>query len=286
MRTSLAVWGGVLAVIVVCTAQPARAVEYRLDATVAAYRWVEDLGSIEVKESGPVLQLGGYVSGYPYISGSPSGSAAVMTLRGDLRVLVGRVEFDTYNQDLSTGALAPVTTHTTYLGITPEGSIGLRQGVESGYLEPFIGLGYRWWWRDIGGDTGYPEYYNLIYGRLGLRTEHGLGGTLKFHTTFSVDPVLWARETIDLTESAYIDSGGALVQGQRFTVENGLRPGWTVEVGIRQGMVDLTGYWQAVRLDESNSVTCYDSVDPAARRSCFQPESHQDIFGLRVGLAF
>jgi hypothetical protein len=267
-------------------ALPVWAIEYRLEGDVAAYRWVEDLESIEVKESGPVFQFGGYVSGFPYLSGSPSESAAAMTLRGDLRVLVGQVDYDGFNQDLGTGALTPTTTDTTYLGITPEASIGLRQGVESGYLEPFIGLGYRWWWRDIGGDTGYPEYYNLIYSRLGLRIEHGLSGNLKLHSTFSVDPVLWARETIDLTESAFFDSGGALVQGQRFTVENGLRPGWTIEVGLRQAKVDLTGYWQAVRLDESNSVTCYDSVDPTARRSCFQPESHQDIFGLRVGLAF
>ena len=78
------------------------AVEYRLEGSVAAYRWVEDLGSRNnVKEFGPVLQLGGYVSGFPYISGSPSASAAALTLRGDVRLLVGRVEFDTFNQGFS-----------------------------------------------------------------------------------------------------------------------------------------------------------------------------------------
>lgn len=266
--------------LIVGTVLPVWAVEYRLEGDVAAYRWVEDLGSIEVKESGPVFQFGGYVSA------APSKSAAAMTLRGDLRVLVGQVDYEGFNQDLSTGALTPATTDTTYLGITPEVSVGLRQGVESGYLEPFVGLGYRWWWRDIGGNTGYPEYYNLIYSRLGLRMEHEIAGNLKFHSTFSVDPVLWARETIDLTESAFLDSGGALVQGQRFTVKNGLRPGWTIEVGLQQARVNLTGYWQAVRIDESNSVRCYDSVNPASRRSCFQPKSQQDIFGLRVGLSF
>lgn len=275
-------------VVVSASALPAWAIEYRLQGDVAAYRWVEDLGQTEVKESGPVFQLGGYVSGFPYISGSPSESTAVMTLRGDLRLLVGRVEFETFNQDLVTGALAPLTTHSTYLGTTQEGTIGLHQGVESGYLEPFIGLGYRWWLRDIGGDTGYREYYRLLYGRVGLRTEHGLGKTTKFRTVFSVDPLLWARETIDFSDSAFNDPtfGGVLVVGQRFTVENGLRPGWTIEMGFRQAHIDVTGYWQAVRLGESDLVVGYDSAIPAARRFFRQPESHQDILGLRVGVEF
>ena len=264
------------------------AVEYRLEGSVAAYRWVEDLGSRDdVKEFGPVLQLGGYVSGFPYISGSPS--AAALTLRGDVRLLVGRVEFDTFNQDLLTGVLTPAKTHTSYIGFTQEGSVGLRQGGEGGYLEPFLGLGYRWWWRDVGSDTGYPEYYRLIYGRIGMRTEHGLSQTLKFRTTFSIDPLLWAREQIDLTDFAYLDDRFApavLVEGQRVTVRNGRRSGWTLEAGLRQGSLDVAGYWHAVRLKESNRVICYDSVQPLARRECWQPHSNQDIFGLRVGVAF
>ncbi len=261
---------------------PAWAVEYGLEGSVAEYRWVEDFGSRDPKEFGPVLQLGGY------ISGSPSVSFAPLTLRGDVRMLVGQVGYDTFEQDLITGALRPTKINTSYLGFTQEGSIGLREGIEDGYLEPFLGLGYRWWWRDIGGSGGYTEFYRLIYGRVGARTEHELGGALKFHTTFSVDPLLWAREQIDLTGSAYNDPnfGGVLVQGQRVTLKNGLHPGWTVEMGIRRDKIDLTGYWQAVRLDESNIVICYDSTIPAARQACDQPESHQDIFGLRVGFAF
>jgi hypothetical protein len=261
---------------------PAWAVEYRLDGSVAAYRWVEDFGSRSVKEFGPVLQLGGYVSG------SPSTSFLPLTLRGDVRMLVGQVGYDTFEQDLITGALRPTKIDTSYLGFTQEGAIGLREGIESGYLEPFLGLGYRWWWRNIGSSAGYTELYRLIYGRIGVRTEHGLGGALKFHTTFSLDPLLRAREQIDLTGSAFNDPnfGGVLVEGQRVTVKNGTRPGWTVEMGIRQDTIDVTGYWQAVRLAESNIVMCYDSAVPAARVLCSQPESHQDIFGLRVGVAF
>ncbi len=267
------------AVVLVVGVVPAMAMEYRLEGSVAAYHWVEDLGSLEVEETGPVLQFGGYVSGFP------STSIPALTLRGDFRLLVGQVEFDTFDQDLISGTLTPVTTDTTYLGTTQEGALGLRETFEKGFLETFVGLGYRWWWRDIGGATGYPEYYQQIYGRVGLRIEHDLGDTLKFRSTVSIDPLLWARETIDLTDIAYIDSG-SLVEGQQVTVENGLNPGWTFEIGLRQGTIDLTGYWQAVRLDVSNAVTCFDSTNPAVRQSCFQPESHQDIFGLRLGLAF
>lgn len=265
---------------------PLWAMEYRLEGSVAQYRWVEDLGISGIsdpEELGPVFQLGGYASGFP------SESLPALTLRGDVRLLVGRVQYDTYNQDLNNpGLLFPITTHTSYIGSTQEGTVGLRQGIEGGYLETFVGLGYRWWWRDLGGDTGYPEYYRVIYGRVGLRTEHGLGRTMKFRAVFSVDPMLWARETIDFSGSSFNDPafGNVPVVGQRFTVENGLRPGWTIEMGIRQTNIDVTGYWQAVRLDESDLAVGYDSSTPAARRFFRQPESRQDILGLRLGVAF
>ncbi len=258
------------------------AVEYRLEGSIAQYRWVEDFAPEDIEERGPVVQLGGYVSGFP------SAVNPALTLRGDVRMLLGRVTFETFDQDLNTGALTPVTTHTSYLGFTQEGSMGLRGATErGGHLEPFIGLGYRWWWRDIGGATGYVEYYRLIYGRIGLRTEHKLDDNSKFRMTLSIDPLLWARERIDLSRFSYIDSNSGLpLQGREVSVRNGLRPGWTIEMGLGRGNVDLTGYWHALRLAQSNDVVCFTSINPSVRGLCHQPPSFQDIFGLRLGVAF
>jgi hypothetical protein len=261
---------------------PAWAAEYRLEGSVAQYRWVEDFEPEDIEELGPVVQLGGYVSGFP------STASPGLTLRGDLRMLVGRVTFETFDQDFNTGSLTPVTTHTSYFGTTQEGSVGLRSAIKrGGYLEPFFGLGYRWWWRDIRGDTGYVEYYQQIYSRLGLRTEHKLDNNARLRMTLSVDPQLWARETIDLSRFSFVDSTSGLpIQGREVTVENGLRPGWTIEVGFGRANVDLTAYWQAVRLGESNSVVCFSSIDQTVQGSCHQPTSFQDIFGLRLGVVF
>ena len=261
----------------------ARAIEYRLEAGLAAYRWTEHLSYGTPKEQGPILVFGGYVSGFPSIA------APALTVRGDVQVFLGRVNYDTYAQNLSNPALiTPSSTHSGYVGVRYGGDVGWRFDAGRVAMEPFLGAAYRWWWRYVesdGGAQGYPEVYNTVYGRIGLRGEYALASGMALRGAASIDPLLWAQEQIDLTDFAYIDSG-SLVEGQRVTVKNGLRPGWTIEMGIRQGNLDVTGYWQAVRLDESNIVTCYDSVNPAVRRRCLQPESHQDVIGLKVGFAF
>jgi hypothetical protein len=167
-------------------------------------------------------------------------------------------------------------------------SVGLQEATKGGaYVEPFFGLGYRWWRRDISGDAGYVEYYQQIYGRLGIRTEQDLNNNVKLRMSLSVDPQLWAREQIDLSGFAFVDgSSGLRIQGQDVTLQNGLRPGWTAEIGLGFGSVDLTGYWQAVRLGESDGVVCFTSSDATVQVLCNQPESTQDILGLRLGVAF
>ncbi|MFZ5863800.1 MAG: hypothetical protein ACOYXR_13280 [Nitrospirota bacterium] len=288
MKRLIATWSFVLFAIVPAIGS-AYAIEYGLEGSAAAYRWVEDFGGLRPEEFGPVVELGGYVSGMPYRLGGSPESATSLTLRGDVRLLLGRVNYDTFETDLNTNVTTPVSTTTTYVGATYEGSVGARGVRNIGYLEPFIGLGFRWWLRDVGGASGYPEVYRQIYGRVGVRTEHALGDKLKFRSTFSVDPVLWSREEVDLSGIAFMDtdfSPAVLVEGQRFTVKNGLKPGWTVEAGIRQGQLDITGFWRAVRLGESNRVICMESAQPQARRGCLQPESDQDVFGVRFGVAF
>lgn len=280
MARGLIWWAAVLAITI--GPRVVWAVEYRLEGSIAAYRWVEDVEPLSAEESGPVLQLGGYVGNAPGPADAP------VTVRGDVRLLLGHVGFDTYNVDLSSGSTTPIHTNSTYLGLTQEGSIGYRHrgGETTGSVEPFMGLGYRWWWREIGGGSGYGEYYRLLYGRLGVRTDHPFSPTASFRMTLSIDPVLWAREKVDLSDFAYPRSGTTF-QGQRVTLKNGRRSGWTLELTLRQGNLDLTGFWQAVRLGESNHVGCFESASPlVADDECWQPESTQDLFGVRVGVSF
>jgi hypothetical protein len=43
----------------------------------------------------------------------------------------------------------PVNTDVSYVGTKAEGAIGWAIPLASSRLEPFAGLGYRWWLRDI-----------------------------------------------------------------------------------------------------------------------------------------
>lgn len=264
MRVFLAVSSLVL-VVLAWSVQPARALEYRLDAMLAAYRWVEDVAPIYPEELGPMVILGGF------LSGSPSARAPELTLRGDVRVMLGWVG---YNTALISDPATGVSTDTLYAGMVHEGSVGWRKMHGSWRVEPFAGIAYRWWLRDIqssGSVQGYPEWYHTIVGRLGLRLDQIEGAGWRLYGVVSADPMLWATEVIDLTEAT----------GEALYVENGKNVGWTLELGVRQARGDIGLFWQAVRLGESNVVAC---SFPGG--GCLQPKSDQDILGVKFGVTF
>jgi hypothetical protein len=269
MRGALAVAGGLLAVMVITT-QPAQAVEYQLDATLATYHWTEYPAQVDPppEELGPMLLLGGFVAG------SPLAAKPHFTLRGDARLMLGRVNYDTA---LISSPSTRVSTQTFYLGFTQEGSVGWRTTGPHWRVEPFLGVAYRWWVRNIESTenvSGYPEWYHTIVGRVGLRLEQVAAAPrakdaaepLRLYGVVSADPLLWSQEVVDLT-----DVGGTSV-----VLENGLRLGWTMEVGLRQGAATIGLFWQGMRFGESN----------VAPPGLLQPESSQDILGLKIAASF
>jgi hypothetical protein len=253
------------------TAQPAQAVEAQLDATLAAYRWIEHPPQVDPppEETGPMLLLGGF------IAGSPVAARPQLTLRGEARLMLGRVQYDTA---LISSPSTRVSTHTGYAGLTQEGSVGWRMSGPRWRVEPFLGVAYRWWLRNIestGNVSGYPEWYHTIVGRVGLRLEQTPPGPrpksavaepIRVYGALSADPLLWSQEVVDLT-----DVGSTSV-----VLSNGLRVGWTLEAGLRQAGASVGVFWQAVRFGESNV------VPPGV----LQPESSQDILGLKVAASF
>jgi hypothetical protein len=261
MKNRMAV-GVLLFAVIGLTPQSVHAVDYRFNATLAAYQWKEHTTETP-KESGPVILLGGFVSG------SPSKALPSLTLRGDMSLWLGRVKYDTVTIGPPT---TPVSTHTAYLGLTEEGSIGWRVSGPGGRVEPFLGVASRWWVRNIettGNVQGYPETYWTIVGRLGVRMQQAATKGWGLYGVVSADPMLWAREGIDLSNST----------GEGLFVRNGSKVGWTLEAGFRRRESDIGLFWQAVRLGESNLVAC-------SFGGCLQPKSDQDILGVKVGVTF
>lgn len=239
--------------------------DYRVEASLAAYQWVEATEPIAVEESGLMVTVGGWVSG------SPTVQQPAIRLRGEVEFFTGWVGFDTA---FLTAPDVGVSTHTLYFGSRQEGSMGWRFGSSHSSIEPFVGIGLRSWLRSIQSNStvqGYPEFYRTVYTRLGLRGAHVLHGKGVYGVA-SVDPLIWARETIDLTETIY---------NETLKVRNGKQVGWTLEVGLQFLTLDLGLYWRATRLGESNIVSCNVSAS-----GCLQPRSDQDLIGLKVGWVF
>ncbi len=118
---------------------------------------------------------------------------------------------------------------------------------------------------------GYPEQYQTIYARLGLRGAVPLTRSLTFHAGVSHDPMLWVRERVDYPG----------ITSQTLILYNDPQAGWTAEGGVRSRSLDLTFYGKATRFGESNEVLCGSPPAP-----CIQPPSDQNIVGLRVGFTF
>ncbi|MBI3608985.1 MAG: hypothetical protein HY207_13575 [Nitrospirae bacterium] len=270
LRINLAVCGVVVPMLMSLLSQAgAYAFEYRMQPGLALYQWKEAFDQGTPKESGPLATFGVSVSGFP------STLNPDVSLRNDFQLFLGRMSYDTFAQSLSTSSvLIPLSTHTVYLGFNYEGTVGFRSAHGPAVIEPFIGLGLRWWDRYIesaNGVSGYEELYATMYSRAGIRLQHNVSEGHATYSMVSVDPMLWAREQIDWVR----------ISGDTLTVKNGLRPGWTVEFGVRGPTVDGTVYWRATRFGESNKVAC---LGGTAR--CFQPTSTQDIIGLNVAFVF
>jgi hypothetical protein len=235
------------------------AIESGVDARLAFYRWVEDLQPIAPTETGPMALVGGWMGG------SPLPSHPSVRLRGDVRLLVGYVNYETA---LLATPTVPRSTESVYLGSTQEASVGWRVQRPEGFLEPFAGLAYRWWLRSIQSNstvTGYDEWYHTLVARLGVRGELTVGKGSAIYWEFSGDPMLWAKEDID-----------GVVAGEVLHVENGKRLGWTIDTGLRTRRIEVGVFWQAMRLGESNVLS----------NGLGQPKSDQDIIGVKVAVPF
>lgn len=142
------------------------------------FSWKEydDDGSRLLKESGPIFG---------------AGAAARVDLSQRTIILHGKAElFGTvvnYDGQTQPGGSdfnnRPVDSDTRYFGAKIEGDLGWRFPFDGGTLEPFFGLGYRTWLRDIDNATatteagerfpvgGATEYWDSIYTRFGLKGE-------------------------------------------------------------------------------------------------------------------
>lgn len=260
MRTLLAA----AAVALLCVPPAAAATLEELTPYLSTqyFTWTERFqGRRLLKEEGALFS-GGVVVGAAF---SP------VTLRGRGEIFGGEVG---YRGETQAPDSIPVETRVSYLGSRTEADLGYRLRDRSLDLEPFGGIGYRWWLRDLH-DTrsadgtfisGYTETWRMGYGRLGARARTFLGAA-KIVAEGGMRYPFYTGNTIDFVGS-----------GETTFRPKGRLSGFG-EAGITYRNFNLVLSYEGFRFDRSD-------LKAVQGANYFQPDSSSDIFGMRLGWTF
>ena len=129
------------------------------------FTWTEQNPVKRVKERGSLFSGG-------VLLGLTTSSSLTLRLREEL--FGGQVGYDGATQAPDN---SPVQTDVNYFGTRQDLDLGVRIPVRRLLVEPFAGIGYRWWLRDLQDAvaangklaSGYTESWQALYGRVGSR---------------------------------------------------------------------------------------------------------------------
>ena len=233
------------------------------------FTWEEfgDNGNRLLKESGPQYGLGGDITLLLL-----KGEAGEMTFKGKLELSGGEVNYDGQLQDGT-----PHSTDVTYFGINNEDTFGWALTYRNATIEPFGGLGYRWWMRDLQGGRGYTEYWTSLSALVGVRSSYTLGPQSRMFVMGGARYPFYNRN--DVEHYPGVDA-----------IELKPESEWSAmaECGIRYRQMFASLFYESYIFPESDPVTRYNAYrHPTPGPSSFiQPRSESETFGLRVGWAF
>lgn len=238
------------------------------------FSWKEydDSGSRLLKESGPIFG---------------AGTAARVDLHQRSLILHGKAELfgtvvdyegQTQSDDRDFNN-RPVDSDTRYFGAKFEGDLGWRFAFDGGSLEPFFGLGYRTWLRDIDNSSatteagmrfpvgGATEYWDTIYTRYGLKGEVLMGNETALFLEAGAKYPLYTRNEAKDTFAGDV------------TIEP--RSDWSAfaELGLRHKAFRPSIFYEGFRFKRSHN-------EHKAGYLIWQPESESDIVGISFAYIF
>ena len=247
--------------------------EFSVYHSIESFTWREYSGGSKLlEEEGAIFGVGAAVTYDPLKT-----AAGFLTIRGRGELFGGDVDYDGQTQPPNS---LPVKTDVVYFGTTEELSTGWSFPVGSALVEPFAGIGHRWWLRDLQDSTarntsgasvavqGYTEQWQTIYSKFGMDVDYRindqwqlfgeLGGKYPFYNTNQVD----------------VTGAGTLT----------IRPvgRWSLfgELGARYRKFRMAFFYDSYRTDRSPAVPVSSSL------SILQPESREDIVGARFSWCF
>lgn len=238
------------------------------------FSWKEydDGGSRILKESGPIFG---------------AGAATRVDLHRGMLILHGKAELfgsvvDYEGQSQSdTPAFddRPVGSDTRYFGGRIEGDLGWRFPLDGGSVEPFFGLGFRTWLRDIASSTstteggerfpvgGATEYWDIIYTRFGLKGEVPIGSETALFVEAGAKYPLYTRNEAQDTSAGDV------------TLEP--RSDWSAfaELGLRYNSFRPSIFYEGFRLRRSHD-------EQRGAYLIWQPRSESEIVGISLSYLF
>jgi hypothetical protein len=232
------------------------------------FTWEEYGGGRRLlKESGQL-----YSGGILFEVLFPFGSPSALAFRGKGEIFGGIVD---YQGETQAPNPVPVNTEVNYVGIRQDLDLGYRYTADSWFLEPFAGLGYRWWFRglqDASSATGqavsgYTEYWQTGYLRLGGRGRYRNASGVALFAEGGAKYPFYTGNSVD-----FVGSGVTTFRPQ------GRWSGFA-ETGVSYRHVKLALSYEGFRFSAS-------PVVQVGTQRFLQPESSSDIFALNLGWAF
>jgi len=223
-----------------------------------------------LKESGPMYGAGTDLSLNLYdrkllLKGKGEVSGSVVDYRGQTQE----------NNDYPARSRRPVNTDVTYVGLRLEGDLGWRFPLQRFSLEPFGGVGGRWWLRglqdsvttDAAGNPfiagGYTETWRTAYATVGSRAAYRAGDSLNVFMEGGARYPFYVSNSVDVANVG--------------TVTLRPRGEWSAvgELGADWRHLRVSVHYEGFRVSASPAKSGY-----------LQPQSASDVYGLRIGWSF
>lgn len=201
-----------------------------------------------------------------------------ITIKPTAELFFGTVDYNGQACD-NFGNCQPATTQVDYFGFKIEGEVGRRFGSpEAIYIEPFAGLGFRYWIRDINNGTtangsptaGYTEGWQTFNVRLGMRAGKNFTARKEAFAQAGVKIPIYNENT------AYLNSAGL---GSDITMNPGRKASFFAEAGMKINRFKGSVFYDSLRFSKSDVVSDNGFI-------YWQPESSMDSYGFKLGWTF
>jgi hypothetical protein len=241
--------------------------------SIAYFQWQESVaGKNILTEQGPMYGVDGTIA----LDLLKTERAGALTFKGKVGLFGGVVEYDGQTQAPHN---LPVKTDVNYVGVKEEIALGWAMPLGDVHLEPFAGLGYRFWIRDLQDSTanngtstvkvsGSTEVWESAYTKVGAALSIPLtkdwrifvegGGKYPFYNSNTSDIAGFGNNTV------YPE------------------PRWSAfaELGARSGTLRPALFYEGFRTGQSPVVRI------SSTSGVFQPKSDEDVVGVSFSYCF